>query len=91
MANIKSAIKRIAVADKKRNRNVVIKSNLKTAIKKFENAVNNTNIDLAKEELVKASRVLDKAVSKGIIHKNKAARKKSRLALRLNKLLASNE
>jgi small subunit ribosomal protein S20 len=87
MANIKSAKKRIAVSEKKQKRNIVIKSNLKTAIKKFETAVNDTNIELAKQELINATRTLDKAVTKGIIHKNLAARKKSRLTLRLNKLV----
>jgi len=89
MANIKSAKKRIAVSEKKQKRNVVIKSNLKTAIKKFETAVNDTNIELAKQELLNATKTLDKAVTKGIIHKNLAARKKSRLTLRLNKLVSA--
>ncbi|OEH86130.1 30S ribosomal protein S20 [Desulfuribacillus stibiiarsenatis] len=88
MANIKSAKKRIAVNEKKRVRNVVIKSKLKTAIKKFETAVIDTNVDVAKQEFLNATKTLDKAVTKGIIHKNLAARKKSRLALRLNKLQA---
>ncbi len=88
MANIKSAKKRIAVSAKKQTRNVVLKSKLKTAIKKFEAAVNDTNIEVAKQEYLNASKTLDKAVSKGIVHKNMAARKKSRLALRLNKLEA---
>ncbi|OEF96247.1 30S ribosomal protein S20 [Desulfuribacillus alkaliarsenatis] len=86
MANIKSAKKRISVTARKHERNVVIKSKLKTAIKKFETAVNDTNLELAQQELLQATKTLDKAVSKGIIHKNLAARKKSRLANRLNKL-----
>ena len=89
MANIKSAQKRIAVSAKKRERNVVIKSRLKTALKKFETAVENTDIELAKQEFLNATKTLDKAVSKGVIHKNMAARKKSRFAIRLNKLTAA--
>ncbi len=89
MANIKSAQKRIGVSAKKQERNVVLKSKLKTAIKKFEVAVNNTDIELAKQEFLNATKTLDKAVSKGIIHKNLAARRKSRFAIRLNKLTAA--
>lgn len=89
MANIKSAKKRISVIAKKQARNVVIKSKLKTAIKKFETAVNDTNVESAQQELLNAIKTLDKAVTKGIIHKNLAARKKSRLSIRLNKLLAA--
>lgn len=83
MANIKSAKKRIKVTETKTLRNKMIKSSLKTAIKKFEVAT-------AKEEataaFLNASRALDMAASKGVIHKNMAARKKSRLAAKLNKM-----
>ncbi len=84
MPNIKSAKKRVLVTKTKAARNKDLKSNLKTALKKAELAVE-TNAD-NKEEAVKAAvQKLDQAWSKGLIHKNKAARKKSQLATKLNK------
>lgn len=82
MANNKSAEKRIKVSAKKRSNNVVHKSALKTAIKRFDVAVSENRED-ANIYLGKAVRALDKAASKGIIHKNAAARKKSRLTKKL--------
>ncbi|MDS0524071.1 30S ribosomal protein S20 [Clostridium sp. SHJSY1] len=84
MANIKSAKKRILVAEKKTARNRMVKSALKTAIKKFEAAVSANSADEAKALFVKASKSLDMAAQKGVVHKNMAARKKSRLAAKLN-------
>lgn len=87
MANIKSSIKRINTTKKKTLQNKSRKSALKTSIKKFEVGV----IESAEnsEELLRAAvKSLDKAASKGIIHKNAAARKKSRLTARLNKAAA---
>ena len=78
MANIKSAKKRIKVTDK------MIKSALKTAIKKFEVAVEANNKAEAATLYVEAARALDMSASKGVVHKNMAARKKSRLAAKLN-------
>lgn len=88
MANIKSAQKRIRVTEAKTLRNKMIKSALKTKIKKFEVAVDAKNAEDAKAAYIEASKALDMAASKGIIHKNKAANKKSRLAVRLNALNA---
>ncbi|AND85678.1 30S ribosomal protein S20 [Clostridium tyrobutyricum] len=88
MANIKSAKKRIKVIETKTLRNKIIRSSLKTTIKKFLTAVENNNAEEAKIAYLASARSLDKAVSKGIIHKNKAARKKSRLAARLDNLSA---
>lgn len=88
MANIKSAKKRIKVIKTKTLRNTMIKSALKTKIKKFEAAVANNNVEEAKANYVIVSKALDMAASKGILHKNKAARKKSRLAIKLNNLSA---
>lgn len=79
MANIKSAIKRVEIARIRTLRNASAKSYMKTTIKKFIEAVNNGDQELAKERLVKAISTLDKAAKKGIIHKNAAARKKSKL------------
>ena len=85
MANIKSAKKRIKITKKKTLRNQMVKSGLKTVIKKFELALEANDLDLAKTEYNNVMRALDMAASKGVIHKNKASRKKSRLAIKLNK------
>ncbi|MGV3024352.1 30S ribosomal protein S20 [Clostridium thermobutyricum] len=84
MANIKSAKKRIKVTETKTLRNRMVKSALKTAIKKFEAAVEANNAEEAKTLFVAATKSLDMAASKGVLHKNMAARKKSRLAAKLN-------
>lgn len=88
MANIKSAIKRIEKTEKRTLRNKMVKSSVKTAVKKFEAAVNNGNLDEAKALLKEVSAIIDRAAAKGVIHKNTASRKKSRLTLRLNKTAA---
>ncbi len=86
MANIKSQIKRNRQNEKARLRNKAVKSSLKTAIRKFNAAVQNGDAEAAGALLRDASRRLDKAASKGIIHKNQAARRKSRLMRRLEKI-----
>lgn len=88
MANIKSAKKRIKVTETKTLRNQMIKSALKTMIKKFETSLENKDFAAAKSDFSEVTRALDMAVTKGIYHKNKAARKKSRLALKMNKAQA---
>lgn len=88
MANIKSAKKRIKVTQAKTMRNTMLKSSLKTTIKKFETAVVSNDATLAQENFRLVVKALDMAASKGIIHKNKAAKKKSRLAAKLNGLSA---
>lgn len=88
MANIKSAKKRIKVIEKKTLMNRIVKSSLKTTIKKFEAAVLNKNAEEAKVTYVAVTKALDMAASKGVIHKNNASRKKSRLAAKLNTLTA---
>jgi small subunit ribosomal protein S20 len=85
MANIKSSIKRIHTLEVKTLRNKMVKSSVKTAVKKFETAVEKGNFDEAKALLVEVSAIIDRAAAKGVIHKNTASRKKSRLTLRLNK------
>ena len=87
MANIKSAKKRARIAEIRRLRNKSYKSSIKTAIKKFEQALEAGDIDSAKVALIDAQKKLDKAVAKGIIHRNTAARKKSRLTKILNKAI----
>ena len=82
MANIKSAKKRVKVIEKKTLRNKAIKSDLKTALKKADAAVANNAAD--KEQVVRtAIKKVDMACTKGILHKNNAARKKSQLAKKL--------
>ena len=83
MANIKSAKKRVKVIATKTARNKAIKSDLKTALKKADAAVAN-NADNKVEVVRAAIKKVDMAAAKGIMHKNKAARKKSQLALKLN-------
>ena len=84
MANIKSAKKRIKVTETKTLNNRMVKSALKTIIKKFEAAVDAKNSEDAKALFSSVAKSLDMATTKGVIHKNMAARKKSRLATRLN-------
>lgn len=88
MANVKSAQKRIKIIETKTLRNKMIKSSLKTIIKKFEATIASNNIAEAKVAYVNVVKALDMAASKGILHKNKASRKKSRLAAKLNGLSA---
>lgn len=84
MANIKSAKKRILVTQTKTANNRMVKSALKTAIKKFEAAVEAKNVEEAKTLYTSVVKSIDMAASKGVVHKNMAARKKSRLAIKLN-------
>ncbi len=87
MANIKSAKKRALVAVKNNERNVAFKSAIKTAVKKALALATGEKAELDKA-LSSVYKLCDKAVSKGILHKNTAARKKSRLTLAINKLQA---
>ena len=86
MANIKSQKKRILPNEKARLRNNSYKSELKTLIRKVDAAVESGNKEAATETLRNASRKLDKAVSKGVLHKNTAANKKSGLAKKVAKI-----
>ncbi|WP_088102536.1 30S ribosomal protein S20 [Halalkalibacter urbisdiaboli] len=88
MPNIKSAIKRVKTNDKRRAQNISVKSALRTAIKTFEAKVEAGDAATAQTAFVDAIKKLDKAASKGLIHKNAAARQKSRLAKKLNGLSA---
>ena len=88
MPNIKSAIKRTKQNEKRRLRNNSQKSALRTAVKSAETAVAQSDVAKAQEALLIATKKLDKAVTKGLIHKNAAARKKSRLAKKVNELSA---
>ena len=86
MANIKSQIKRIRTNEKRRQRNLAVKSELKTLVRRTREAVEAGDKEAAIEALRIASRKLDKAVSKGVIHRNQAANRKSKLARRIQSL-----
>ena len=87
MPNIKSAIKRVKVTEKKNLRNRMVKSAMKTQLKKFEAAVAANEADA--KVLSTTQGAVDKALAKGVIHKNAADRKKARLAKRLAKAAAA--
>jgi small subunit ribosomal protein S20 len=86
VANIKSQIKRIKTNEKRRLRNKSVKSAVRTAIRRFREAVETGNMDEIIARQRYASRALDKAASKGVIHRNQAANKKSAMAHRVNSL-----
>ncbi|MGC5334244.1 30S ribosomal protein S20 [Micromonospora sp. DT62] len=88
MANIKSQIKRNRQNEKRRLRNKSVKSSLKTAVRKFNEAAEAGDAEKAAILMRDASRKLDKAVSKGVIHSNQAANRKSAIAKRVVSLSA---
>ena len=88
MPNIKSAIKRVSVIEKKTLRNNMIKSGYRTAVRKFEEAVSEGDKAKAETLFSEATKKIDQACTKGVIVKNTAARKKSNLAKKLNAAIA---
>lgn len=86
MANIKSQIKRVKTNAARTERNRAYKSELRTWIRKVRTAADAGDVEAAQAALVTAGKKLDKAVSKGVIHANQAANKKSALAKRVNSL-----
>ncbi len=88
MANIKSQIKRIKTNEKARLRNKSVSSSIKTAVRKFRDAVTAGDATAISDELRTASRALDVAVQKGVLHKNSAANKKSSMAKAASKASA---
>lgn len=86
LANIKSAKKRIKVIEIKTLRNKMVKSKIKTIIKKLEAAIAEGDKAVAQAQLLEVTSEIDKATSKGIFHKNTASRKVSRLATAVNKM-----
>ena len=88
MPNIKSAKKRVKVIEKKTLRNNMIKSGYKSAVRKFEEAIEAGNIEEAKTLFSQATKKIDQACTKGVIVKNTAARKKSNLSKKLNAAIA---
>ncbi len=89
MANIKSQIKRIKTNEKARLRNKSVKSSLKTAVRKFRAAADAGDAAAAATALRAASRQLDKAASKGVIHANQAANRKSAMAKKAESLTSA--
>ena len=88
MPNIKSAKKRVGIIEKKTLKNNMIKSGYKSAVKKFEQAIEAGNVEEAKVLFVDATKKIDQACTKGVIVKNTAARKKSNLSKKLNATMA---
>ncbi|CAM3105587.1 30S ribosomal protein S20 [Sporolactobacillus spathodeae] len=88
MPNIKSAIKRVKKGEANRQHNVQFKSAMRTAIKTFNAKVDDKDVEGAKAAFLVAQKKVDKAATKGLIHKNKAAHEKSRLSKKLNGLNA---
>ncbi len=88
MPNTKSAKKMVRVSERRRLRNRPIRSSVRTFIRKAERAIGNTE-ETAASAVVTAIRALDKAVNKGVIHRNNAARRKSRLMKKLNRANAA--
>ena len=86
MANIKSQIKRIKTNAKRTDRNKAVKSELRTWVRKFREAAATGDKEASEAALRQASKKLDKAVSKGVIHKNQAANKKAAMAKAHNAL-----
>ena len=86
MANIKSQIKRNITNEKARVRNQTVRSAVRTEIRKFRETIEAGDKAAAEAQLRTASRALDKAVTKGVFHRNNAANKKSSMALAFNKL-----
>jgi len=86
--NTRSAEKRVRVTAKRTLRNRMIRSRMKTAIRKYQAAVNEGNLQTATELFRHAVSQIDRAAAKGVIHPNQASRRKARLAARLNALQA---
>lgn len=86
MANSKSAKKRVLINERNRVRNQAIKTRVKTMTKKVLAAVETADVEAAKAALTVAFKEFDKAVTKGVLKKNTASRKKSRLAVKVNSL-----
>ena len=86
MANIKSQIKRIKTNEKRRMRNKSVRSSVRTAVRRFREAAEAGDTERAVELQRAAARALDKAASKGVIHKNQAANRKSAMARRVGAL-----
>jgi small subunit ribosomal protein S20 len=88
MANTRSALKKMRQSEKRRVRNAAVRSGVRTAVKTTRAALAAGSAEAARTDLARAIRLLDKAVTKGVVHRNAAARRKSRLTRQLNALTA---
>lgn len=88
MANLKSAIKRVATNNTKRDRNQSVRSEMRTSIKKVESLVEANDVENAKAAYLTTVRTIDRAIQKGVVHKNNGVRQKARLANKLSQLSA---
>ncbi len=88
MAKSRTSLKRARNAEKSRLRNKSMKSELKSSIKNYEASLTANDLDATRENLLQVTSLIDKGVSKGILHKNTAARKKSKLAKKFNNIAA---
>ncbi len=86
VAKSKTPAKRARIAEDNRLRNKAQKSKLKTSIKNYEASLTGDNVDAARDNLIKVTSLIDKNVTKGVLHKNTAARKKSALAKKFNSM-----
>ncbi|GEN46484.1 30S ribosomal protein S20 [Alkalibacillus haloalkaliphilus] len=86
MANNPQAVKRIRVNQDKRERNQIVRSDMRSAVKSVETAVKQNDVSSAQDLLKTAESKIDKAVQRGILHKNNGDRKKSSLAAKVNKI-----
>ena len=82
MANIKSAMKRVKVSEKQNLRNRMVKSAVKTSLRRFDDALHSGDKEVAEKAYLNAVSTVDKAASKGVIHKNAADHKKAQLAIK---------
>jgi len=89
MANTRSALKRMRQSEKRRVRNAAVRTSVRTAVKTTRTSLAAASVEEARASLARAIQLLDKAVTKGVVHKNAAARKKSRLTRQLNALAAA--
>lgn len=88
VANLKSAVKRIRTNEKKRIQNRVVKSDMRTHIKRLEQLIQTNDVENAKEAYAQTVRKIDKAVQKGVIHRNNGNRQKTRLAKKIRNISA---
>lgn len=88
MANLKSAIKRVNTNNKKRANNQAVKSEMRTYIKQVEKLIEANDLENAKTAFQSTAKAIDKAMQKGVIHKNNGNRQKTRLAKKLNEASA---
>lgn len=88
MANIRSAAKQMRQSEKRRLRNAGIRSGVRTAVKSVRSAIESGSVDEARVQWSRTIKVLDKAATKGVVHKNTVARRKSRLTRQLNALVS---